>query len=463
MFAAEEPFEVEGVKFNAGSFLIPSSGNPEDLLSQLKSATASLGLRAHAIGSEIKVKRHPVSRAEDRLAPHLGQHAERRLVPPGPRRMRGALLIHLRPGCPRHARPEGEVRRDHLSARHVESPDLDQRRPQAAARRRLGLRRPGPVQVHRADAEPGGRRRLGRYPRRPGFRRAGPPEDVRGAGRRLRPDHRERRPARGARHDRARHDRRAAPASGQWVRPPRERAGQTEPDRLRLRRHGRALLQPGPGLPRLADGGGGFGRGGAGGPGGESAARPTGRGSATDADIPQGRPLREFEREPTLEPGRARAPYRARDCASSSPARSCPRGCGRAWSSAGRTKKTSGSAACSRAAPSSRGRPRSSTCRSGRATSSSSATTRCGGTRPTAASCSCSTRPSITTTCSPAGTSPHPTSVSSGNTPSSSSWRRRRSAAHRSRPTARAFSSRPTPRASPTPTPSPSRAVRSRR
>ena len=48
----------------------------------------------------------------------------------------------------------------------------------------------------------------------------------------------------------------------------------------------------------------------------------------------------------------------------------------------------------------------------------------------------------------------------SGNTRSSSSWRRRPSAARRSRPTARAFSSRPTPRASPTPTPSPSRAVR---
>ena len=36
MFAAEEPFEVEGIKFNAGSFLIPSAGNPDDLLSQLK-------------------------------------------------------------------------------------------------------------------------------------------------------------------------------------------------------------------------------------------------------------------------------------------------------------------------------------------------------------------------------------------------------------------------------------------
>ncbi len=53
MFAAEEPFEVEGVKYSAGSFLIPSSGNTHDLLSQLKSATASLAA-AHAVGSEIK-------------------------------------------------------------------------------------------------------------------------------------------------------------------------------------------------------------------------------------------------------------------------------------------------------------------------------------------------------------------------------------------------------------------------
>jgi dipeptidyl aminopeptidase/acylaminoacyl peptidase len=61
MFAAEEPFEIEGIKFNAGSLLVPSSGNPEDLLERLKSATASLGLSAHAVSSEIKVKQHPVS------------------------------------------------------------------------------------------------------------------------------------------------------------------------------------------------------------------------------------------------------------------------------------------------------------------------------------------------------------------------------------------------------------------
>jgi hypothetical protein len=47
--------------------------------------------------------------------------------------------------------------------------------------------------------------------------------------------------------------------------------------------------------------GGGFG-GRGGGPGGESAGRTTGRGSTTDPDVPQGRPLREFEPEPTLPP-----------------------------------------------------------------------------------------------------------------------------------------------------------------
>ena len=38
----------------------------------------------------------------------------------------------------------------------------------------------------------------------------------------------------GAGHDRARHDRRAATASGQWLRPSGERPGQAQPHRLRL-------------------------------------------------------------------------------------------------------------------------------------------------------------------------------------------------------------------------------------
>ena len=61
VFAAEEPFEADGVKFNAGSFFIPTSGNPEDLLSQLKSATESLGLRATPSAARSPSKHHPVS------------------------------------------------------------------------------------------------------------------------------------------------------------------------------------------------------------------------------------------------------------------------------------------------------------------------------------------------------------------------------------------------------------------
>ncbi len=58
--AAEEPFDVEGMHLGAGSFLIPQSGNPDNLASRLNEATLSLGLSAHAIGTEIKVKSHKV-------------------------------------------------------------------------------------------------------------------------------------------------------------------------------------------------------------------------------------------------------------------------------------------------------------------------------------------------------------------------------------------------------------------
>src|SRR5262249_19764652 len=61
ILAAEEPFELEGHKFNSGSFFIPTAGNPEDLQPRLKSAAESLGLRAFALGSEPTVKQHPVS------------------------------------------------------------------------------------------------------------------------------------------------------------------------------------------------------------------------------------------------------------------------------------------------------------------------------------------------------------------------------------------------------------------
>ena len=109
MFAAEEPFEVEGIKYSAGSFLIPSSGNPDDLLSRLRSATESLGLKARAVWERDQSQAPPGLRAQDRLASYVGQHAERRLVSLGPGRMRSAVRIHFRPGNTCDARPEVEI------------------------------------------------------------------------------------------------------------------------------------------------------------------------------------------------------------------------------------------------------------------------------------------------------------------------------------------------------------------
>jgi hypothetical protein len=56
--AAEEAFEADGKKFKAGSFLIPTEGNPSDLRSRLTSATAELGVDAHATDADISAKRH---------------------------------------------------------------------------------------------------------------------------------------------------------------------------------------------------------------------------------------------------------------------------------------------------------------------------------------------------------------------------------------------------------------------
>jgi CubicO group peptidase (beta-lactamase class C family) len=59
--AAEEPFEADGVKFAAGSFLIAASANRDDLRSRLAAAAAALGIKAHATDAAINVKSHPVA------------------------------------------------------------------------------------------------------------------------------------------------------------------------------------------------------------------------------------------------------------------------------------------------------------------------------------------------------------------------------------------------------------------
>jgi len=61
IFAAEAGFDADGKKFNAGSFLIPTEGNPADLRARVDSTVKALGLQAQATDADIKVARHPVA------------------------------------------------------------------------------------------------------------------------------------------------------------------------------------------------------------------------------------------------------------------------------------------------------------------------------------------------------------------------------------------------------------------
>jgi len=61
LFAAEDTFEADGQKFAPGSYLIPTEGNPADLHSRLEAAVAPLGLRAHATDADVEVERHAVA------------------------------------------------------------------------------------------------------------------------------------------------------------------------------------------------------------------------------------------------------------------------------------------------------------------------------------------------------------------------------------------------------------------
>jgi Zinc carboxypeptidase len=58
MFAAEAGFESGAEKYAAGSFLVPAEGNPSDLKEQLESAAKELGLTVRAGDVDAKVPRH---------------------------------------------------------------------------------------------------------------------------------------------------------------------------------------------------------------------------------------------------------------------------------------------------------------------------------------------------------------------------------------------------------------------
>lgn len=66
MYAAEKPFRAEGREFGAGSFLIPAEGNPADLRERLERAAADLGVEVYASAAMPEGPRHEM--AAPRLA-----------------------------------------------------------------------------------------------------------------------------------------------------------------------------------------------------------------------------------------------------------------------------------------------------------------------------------------------------------------------------------------------------------
>lgn len=61
MFAAEEPFKALDRNFNAGSFIIKTEGNPSDVRKQVEQAASDLGLTVYAVDELPKVPMHEMS------------------------------------------------------------------------------------------------------------------------------------------------------------------------------------------------------------------------------------------------------------------------------------------------------------------------------------------------------------------------------------------------------------------
>jgi len=61
MYAAEKPFAVAGKKYHAGSFLIPAEGNPAGLYSRLREAARELGISVQAVDQMPGVPKHELA------------------------------------------------------------------------------------------------------------------------------------------------------------------------------------------------------------------------------------------------------------------------------------------------------------------------------------------------------------------------------------------------------------------
>lgn len=61
MGAAEDNFESDGKKYSAGTFIVPASQNPADLKSRLDKAAADLGIHVDATDADVSVAQHPLA------------------------------------------------------------------------------------------------------------------------------------------------------------------------------------------------------------------------------------------------------------------------------------------------------------------------------------------------------------------------------------------------------------------
>ncbi len=102
MLAAEDAFSQADARFNAGSFIIPKSGNPADLADRLASVCREI-LGPHrprpavaALGQNARARRAP-----DCPPRFLAQHPGRGLVPAGAGQAGSSLCLHPPSGNPR--------------------------------------------------------------------------------------------------------------------------------------------------------------------------------------------------------------------------------------------------------------------------------------------------------------------------------------------------------------------------
>lgn len=60
MYAAEDSFKADDRDFRAGSFIIPAQDNPSNLRDELSSAAQDLGIDVHSTSANVSVARHPL-------------------------------------------------------------------------------------------------------------------------------------------------------------------------------------------------------------------------------------------------------------------------------------------------------------------------------------------------------------------------------------------------------------------